>query len=74
MKRMIFVLPIILLLGCAPTETVDFPKTTEINNEEIKEQLKILEINAYIYQYDYSNESKKAIQDKIDALQKENDA
>ena len=40
MKKLIFVLPFILLLGCAPTETVVTPEPTEVNIEEIKEQLK----------------------------------
>lgn len=40
MKKLIFVLPFILLLGCAPTETVVAPEPTEINIEEIKEQLR----------------------------------
>ena len=40
MKKIIFVLPIILFLGCAPTETVVAPGPTEANIEEIKEQLK----------------------------------
>ena len=40
MKKLIFVLPIILFLGCAPTETVVAPGPTEAIIEEIKEQLK----------------------------------
>ena len=40
MKKLIFVLPIILILGCTPTETVVTPEPTEVNIEEIKEQLK----------------------------------
>ncbi|MBO7219520.1 MAG: chromosome segregation protein SMC, partial [Clostridia bacterium] len=35
---------------------------------ELKEKLKVLEINAYLYQYDYSNDTKNAIQEKIDAI------
>lgn len=40
MKKLIFVLPIILILGCTPSETVVTPEPTEVNIEEIKEQLK----------------------------------
>lgn len=41
MKKLIFLLPIILILGCTPNETViqEYPEP-EINIEEIKEQLK----------------------------------
>lgn len=38
---------------------------------ELKEKLKILEINAYIYQYDYASENKAVIQQKIDAIVEE---
>ena len=40
MKQIFYILPIILILGCAPTETVVAPEPMEINIEEIKEQLK----------------------------------
>ena len=40
MKQIFYILPIILILGCSPTETVVAPESTEINIEEIKEQLK----------------------------------
>lgn len=38
---------------------------------DLKEKLKLLEINAYIYQYDYANENKAIIQEKIDAIMEE---
>lgn len=38
---------------------------------DLKEKLKVLEINAYIYQYDYASENKAAIQQKIDAIVEE---
>ncbi len=38
---------------------------------ELKEKLKILEINEYIYQYDYASDNKQAIQTKIDAIMEE---
>ncbi|MBQ4557909.1 MAG: chromosome segregation protein SMC [Clostridia bacterium] len=38
---------------------------------KLKEELKILEVNAYIYQYDYASENKEIIQAKIDAILKE---
>ncbi len=38
---------------------------------ELKEKLKILEINEYIYQYDYASDNKQAIQTKIDAILEE---
>ena len=40
MKKWILLLPIIMILGCAPTETVVAPEPTEVNIDEIKEQLK----------------------------------
>ena len=41
MKKWILLLPIILILGCAPNETVvSVPQEPEINIEEIKKQLK----------------------------------
>ena len=41
MKKWILLLPIVLILGCAPNETVvSVPQEPEINIEEIKEQLK----------------------------------
>ncbi|MBQ9791490.1 MAG: chromosome segregation protein SMC, partial [Clostridia bacterium] len=36
--------------------------------KELKEQLKLLEINDYLYRYDYSNDTKNAIQEKINAI------
>ena len=38
---------------------------------ELKEQLKLLEVNAYIYQYDYAAANKAEIQTKIDAIVEE---
>lgn len=38
---------------------------------ELKEKLKNLEVNAYIYQYDYAASNKAAIQEKIDAILEE---
>ena len=38
---------------------------------DLKEKLKVLEINAYIYQYDYASENKAIIQQKIDAIVEE---
>lgn len=38
---------------------------------ELKEKLKILEINEYIYQYDYASENKETIQTKINAILEE---
>jgi len=38
---------------------------------KLKEELKILEVNAYIYQYDYASENKEIIQAKIDAIVKD---
>ena len=38
---------------------------------KLKEELKILEVNAYIYQYDYASENKEIIQAKIDAILKD---
>ena len=38
---------------------------------DLKEKLKLLEVNAYIYQYDYAASNKAAIQEKIDAILEE---
>lgn len=38
---------------------------------KLKEELKLLEVNAYIYQYDYASENKEIIQAKIDSIVKE---
>ena len=38
---------------------------------DLKEKLKLLEVNAYIYQYDYAASNKAAIQEKIDAIVEE---
>ncbi len=38
---------------------------------DLKEKLKLLEVNAYIYQYDYAKDNKQQIQDKIDAILEE---
>lgn len=38
---------------------------------DLKEKLKNLEVNAYIYQYDYAASNKSAIQEKIDAILEE---
>ena len=38
---------------------------------ELKERLKLLEVNAYIYQYDYASEAKLDIQTKINAILEE---
>lgn len=38
---------------------------------ELKEKLKVLEVNAYIYQYDYASANKAEIQTKIDAIVEE---
>ncbi len=38
---------------------------------DLKEKLKLLEVNAYIYQYDYAASNKSAIQEKIDAILEE---
>lgn len=38
---------------------------------DLKEKLKVLEINEYIYQYDYASDNKAAIQTKIDAILEE---
>lgn len=38
---------------------------------ELKERLKLLEVNAYIYQYDYAAANKAEIQTKIDAIVEE---
>lgn len=38
---------------------------------ELKERLKLLEINAYIHQYDYAATNKAAIQERIDAIVEE---
>jgi len=38
---------------------------------KLKEELKILEVIAYIYQYDYASENKEIIQAKIDAIVKD---
>ncbi len=35
---------------------------------QLKEELKLLEINAYIYQYDYASENKEIINAKIDSI------
>ena len=40
MKKWILLLPIIMILGCAPTETVVAPEPTKVSIEEVKEQLK----------------------------------
>jgi len=38
---------------------------------DLKEKLKVLEVNAYIYQYDYAASNKAIIQEKIDAILEE---
>jgi len=38
---------------------------------QLKEELKLLEVNAYIYQYDYASENKEIINAKIDAIVKD---
>lgn len=38
---------------------------------KLKEELKLLEVNAYIYQYDYASENKEIINAKIDAIVKD---
>ena len=38
---------------------------------ELKEKLKLLEVNAYIYQYDSANDNKAIIQEKIDGILEE---
>lgn len=38
---------------------------------ELKEKLKVLEVNAYIYQYDYAAANKAAIEEKINAIVEE---
>ena len=38
---------------------------------ELKEKLKLLEVNAYIYQYDYAASNKAVIQERIDAIVEE---